>query len=313
MKKRPQQNMGWILALHSLWIVTVLGMVAWWGSLLYQQAARIQNLEQQLGIEPDLGFPTWIQNQRMIASELAAFFALVIILSAVLVSLLWRDARRRRGLQAFFASMTHELRTPLTGIRLHSERLGDLAENDQMRRLVERLLDDASRMENQVDRTLELARLEGGGPVFPSSIDVNRELRTLIGRMPFQENLIVVNNLDGPFHISADPGSLEIILKNLFENAVQHAGQLPVTLTIDREKNQDGLPVLKIKDDGQGVKEISRLGQLFAKGPQSRGSGIGLYLVTSLMKKMGGSAAFSSADGFEVSLTFQSPAPEGDS
>src|SRR5690606_29195371 len=90
-----------------------------------------------------------------------------------------RDRKRTRSIQAFFASLTHELKTPLTSIRLQAESIADPTNDDAFKRqLVERLLADTSRLEAQVERSLELARLEGGGPVFVQGY----ELKNLIER-----------------------------------------------------------------------------------------------------------------------------------
>ena len=70
-------------------------------------------------------------------------------------------------MQAFFASVTHELRTPLTSMRLQAEAI---AEGEQRAELARRLLEDSHRLESQIDKTLELARIEGGGPLREQSI-----------------------------------------------------------------------------------------------------------------------------------------------
>ena len=87
----------------------------------------------------------------------------MVLLTGLSIALVWlylRDQRRTNSLRAFFASVTHELRTPLTSIRLQAESLADAGNASP---LVERLLEDTSRLEGQVEKTLELARIEGGG------------------------------------------------------------------------------------------------------------------------------------------------------
>ena len=91
----------------------------------------------------------------------------------VLFWLYWRDAKRTRSLQAFFASLTHELRTPLTSIRLQAESISDgLADHPEQKDFLQRLLEDSQRLELQVERVLELARVEGGGPIFTQAIQI---------------------------------------------------------------------------------------------------------------------------------------------
>ena len=73
-------------------------------------------------------------------------------------------------MQAFFASVTHELRTPLTSIRLQAEAI---AEGEQRAELARRLLEDSHRLESQIDKTLELARIEGGGPLSEQAMPLH--------------------------------------------------------------------------------------------------------------------------------------------
>ena len=102
-------------------------------------------------------------------------------MSVLLAWLYWRENRRARGMQAFFAAVTHELRTPLTSIRLQAEAI---AEGDQRVELARRLLEDSHRLESQIDKTLELARIEGGGPLAEQAIPLRgwleRALRGIV-------------------------------------------------------------------------------------------------------------------------------------
>jgi len=52
----------------------------------------------------------------------------LLAVSALLAWLYWRESRRARAMQAFFAAVTHELRTPLTSMRLQAEAI-ELARN----------------------------------------------------------------------------------------------------------------------------------------------------------------------------------------
>jgi signal transduction histidine kinase len=68
---------------------------------------------------------------------------------------------------------------------------------------------------------------------------------------------------------------------------------------------------LRYRDDGRGYQgDPSRLGQMFARGVESRGTGVGLYLVRVLMERMGGSVEFANAPegGFVVTLHLQASA-----
>ncbi|MGH3741173.1 MAG: sensor histidine kinase, partial [Micromonosporaceae bacterium] len=78
-----------------------------------------------------------------------------------------RLARVRRD---FVANVSHELKTPVGALQLVSEALLEATDSIQedesavVRRFVERILHESTRMGRLVAELLELSRLEGGGP-----------------------------------------------------------------------------------------------------------------------------------------------------
>lgn len=306
---QPKQRLHRLLALQGVWIVTVLALGTWWGSLILKHARRIEELEIISGIFKPGNLEgvqsTWMRTQRMVYWEMGFFFLLLLLISFLLVVIYWRDFLRSRAIQAFFASLTHELKTPLTSIRLQAESLPSDSH------LVKRLLEDTTRLESQVERTLELARLEGGGKVSSQPMDLKLWLdRNLPSwREAYDKRLdLIVNVSATSLNVLANPHSLQIIFRNLIENSVKHSGQEPVQIKIEwisSEKN----PVLSIRDNGISAKKTKlhykKLGGLFEKGIDSHGAGVGLYLVQSLMKHMGGKAQFHfHENGFETRLAF---------
>jgi signal transduction histidine kinase len=289
-----------MLAAYAVWLVTLIGLAAWWGRLLMRQAAHIAELESRLGLP---GTSLVAHTSRMMFWESATFFVLLFASGAALAWLTWHEARRARSLQAFFAAVTHELRTPLTSIRLQAESLSDEVGDGP---LVGRLLEDTGRLEAQVERTLELARVEGGGPVFSRPLALKSWLDYALRS---HRQIQVAAELDAELEIRADPGALQVILKNLLENSRRHAGSAAserapsVRLTAERRA---GWVVLHYRDDGPGFTgDHRRLGRLFYKGHDSPGAGVGLYLVSMLMKRMGGRAEFAGRSGFETELWFR--------
>jgi signal transduction histidine kinase len=299
-----------LLSAHILWLATICALGAWWGTLVLKQASKIAELEQQNGLAFTLAHAQWLKTQRMLFWESGTYFTLLTASTVFLFWVYWRDAKRTRSLQAFFASMTHELRTPLTSIRLQAESIADANPNETQKPLVERLLEDTQRLELQVERVLELARVEGGGPIFTRSIQTRPLLERMIRDWQAHQSGHAVVNLDAQdLQIEADPVAMHVILKNLFENAVRHSKQSPVQIQISTEKNSKGV-VLHFKDNGKSFSgNPKKLGMLFEKGEMSQGAGVGLYLIQMLMKRMGGLAQFTaSSQGFEVSLLFKGEA-----
>lgn len=302
-----------MLGAHLLWLLLVFLLGTWWGNLVLGQAKRIADLESALGMSSAETLSHWHKTQRMLHWE-GAFFSVLLLASTVfLFWLYWRDVKRANGIEAFFASVTHELRTPLTSIRLQAESIAEAVTTDQLSSsplalgaLTERLLEDSVRLATQVERTLELARLEGGGPVYTQALQLKPWLERFVRTSDYLKSIEFKTDLADKV-IEADPVALHVILKNLFENSIKHSRKERVQMTLRTGIQKPGEVSLSLKDDGPGQDEkIKGLGNIFQKGPRSQGAGVGLYLVKTLMTRMQGHAEFNPcADGFEVRLTFQ--------
>jgi signal transduction histidine kinase len=309
----PARRARLIAVLAAAWIVLVLSLGAWWVTLVVRQAHQIGELQSITGSSGSAVAAQWASTRRMVVGESSVFLLLLLALTAVLAWLYWRESRRARGMQAFFAAVTHELRTPLTSIRLQAEAI---AEGDQRAELARRLLEDSSRLESQIDKTLELARIEGGGPLSEQSVPLRGWLdRTLsvIAALQGERLELRVEFEDSLPPIQADAAALQMILRNLVENSVRHARLERVAVRVSARRHGEQV-LLQYQDNGAGTAvPVRELGRLFDRGPGSAGTGVGLYLVRALMRRMGGRAEFASApgQGFRAGLYFAASREDG--
>jgi signal transduction histidine kinase len=288
-------------------VLFLIALMAWWGWVVREQSQRIVELERTAGLDTFAANAEWETTQRMLAWEGGTLLVLLIGLSIALVWLYLRDQRRTHALRAFFASVTHELRTPLTSIRLQAESLADTGNTSP---LVERLLEDTSRLEGQVEKTLELARIEGGGELdlqpLPLRAWLQRQIQSRAAARAVEIELWPAAGDAGAL-VLADRSALEIIFRNLIENTMRHSESSPARAQI--AARQDGAEiVVSFTDVGQGFGgDPEKLGSLFYRGQRSQGAGVGLYLIRMLMQRMGGRAEFASRPGagFETRLHFQ--------
>lgn len=308
----------WALAAQIVSLASLTVLVLWWRRFVLLQAEKLAEVEQLAGVTASAAHEQWEKTQRMFYAESAFFLALVLVSSLGLFWFYTRERRRTRSLEAFFASLTHELRTPLSSIRLQVESLAEGALPESSRPLVGRLLEDASRLEGEVEKTLELARIEGGGPLHTRAIDVRAWLERWLrneqsvqsGRVRFQPTFGALAS--GEELIQADTGALQVILRNVIENALRHSGETAPTLTLRTSRDGERTrlvfrnPVAAVQREAIPARG---LGELFHKGTRSSGAGVGLYLVRALMERMGGEARFARVgDEFEVALRFRSEA-----
>ncbi|MEK6706565.1 MAG: HAMP domain-containing sensor histidine kinase [Bdellovibrionota bacterium] len=306
----PKRRLAVMLSVHLIWMFVVCLLGAWWGKLVLQQAARITELERSAGIMA-YGSSSYLEKMhRMLSWELPAFFTLLIVSTAIVIWLYWRDLLRTKSLQAFFASVTHELRTPLTSIRLQAESIADsVPSGGHEHQLAERLLEDTTRLESQVEKMLELARVEGGGPVHVQPIQIKPWLSRFASswHASFGNKINFDISIDDAL-IKADPAALGVILKNIVENSVKHSQCENIAISVRSVANRKAL-TLVFSDNGKTVqlnkKTMRTLGRAFEKGSASQGLGIGLYLIRTLMRRMGGNADYQFDGAFKVLLTFQ--------
>jgi len=300
-----------MLAAHLFWIFTILSIGAWWGVHMHGQAKKIAALETRAGIDPAAVNDHFFRTQRMIGWESAAFFVLLMASTALLVWIYWRDMKRNRSMHAFFASVTHELKTPLTSIRLQAESIAEgFAGTDGGRRniLVSRLLEDTMRLESQVERTLELGRIEGGGKLHVRPVRIKPIIERAMNAWRDMPSRRMDVRADIPdITVLADIPGFQVVLKNLFENTLRHTHVEPVRISISlAPEDRPDRKVLCFRDNGEGYPgDPKELGRLFLRGSGSQGAGVGLYLAGRLMSAMGGGIGFSSdKSGFEARLEF---------
>ena len=294
--KKPDRRVKLLLLIQGLWVATLIVLILWWSTVIRQKSDEIATLQTQLGI-PE----TQIQNklertERMIQGESGSLLLLILITNGILFFFYARDHRRSKSLQAFFASVTHELRTPLTSIKLQAEALRDIEDNPKHTPYIHRLLEDVERLEGQVQKTLELARLEGGGS---------------LNNQPVQLRSFFQNKFLGPYHsnsakikvdheladgfVIADTAALHIILRNIFDNAIRYSLNQPALISVVGKTVADQYSLEIAHTNSQFEGNPHTLGKLFYRGKNSQGAGVGLFLVDTLMEKMKGRAIFTTS------------------
>ncbi|MBK7251092.1 MAG: HAMP domain-containing histidine kinase [Gammaproteobacteria bacterium] len=310
----PRRRLRILVLVGASWLALLLGLVLWWAYVVLQQGERIAELEVTAGLARGEALVGRERVHNMLMWESGAFIVILLSATAVLAWLYYRDSVRNRALHAFFAALTHELRTPLAALRLQAEAIAEDPEAPPARHASgRRLLDDLSRLESQVERTLELARVEGGGRVLEEPIALEPLLRHFCATLP--ESLagrvaLHVAHTRSDTRVLGDKVAIQLILRNLVENAVRHAQRNKVELIMSLEHRGSGV-TLHCMDNGAGFEgNAARLGTLFYRGERSSGAGVGLYLIKALMTQMGGAARFDSArdHGFEAVLHFREAA-----
>ena len=304
--RKPDRRVKLLIAIQCIWAATLIILALWWGTFLRQQSDEIANLQAELGMPTTQVQGRLDKVERMVTGESGTFVFLILVTNAVLLFFFVRDSRRSKSLQAFFASMTHELRTPLTSIKLQAEALRDIEDNPKHTPFINRLLEDVERLEGQVQRALELARIEGGGTLKTQSIPLKNFIQNkILPQYALAEQRIKIDAKLPSGFVLADPTALNIIFRNVLDNAIKYSTSQPTSISIQGEE-KNGLYFVEITHrNSQFQGESDSLGKLFYRGENSQGAGVGLYLIQTLMGKMKGHTEFSPQKGsFVTHLTF---------
>ena len=239
------------------------------------------------------------------------------------IVILIRDVTEQRRIDRskseFVSLASHQLRTPLTAIAWYTELLLDDPNGHytpEEREYLNEVHQSNRRMIDLVDSLLNVSRIEMGSiRVEPEPLDLEQFVHAEIsGLAPLvrARNITVQTDLTpGLPSYSADPKLMAIIMQNLLTNAVKYTppnGTITVGLHIN-----DGNYIFSVSDTGIGIPPEVRqhvFDKLYradnARIMVPEGSGLGLYLVKSIVEQVGGSITFTSEVGrgstFTVSL-----------
>jgi signal transduction histidine kinase len=284
----------------------VLALGAWWLYLLshFADQALISSVEDER---------LW----RMLKWEGSTFIVLLLFFAGALLYLHSRDLAKSRALQALFATLTHELKTPLASMRLQAEVLSEKMEDylsseknekaQKIKTLLERLILDGLYLESELDKGLQLSRVEQGGGYPLTEVDLlrlfKREYQQFAPHLTLNWN---PENVPESLIVMADESALKMVWRNLLQNTLRHhSSPSKITLHWEIDEKKSTL-LLSYEDFGKPFTgELNQLGKLFYKHESRKGSGVGLYLVRELMQAMQGRLHIQAKPHLVFELTFK--------
>ncbi|MDJ0756667.1 MAG: PAS domain S-box protein [Ardenticatenaceae bacterium] len=221
----------------------------------------------------------------------------------------------------FLASMSHELRTPLNSIIGFADVLlegidGDL--NDRMREDVLLIRDGGRHLRNLIGEILDMSKIEAGMMELSyGQVDIQRvakEVLATTNSLITEKPITVIENISEDIEmIEADRTRLIQILLNLLSNAVKFTDEGSITLSMERnDENQEML--VKVQDTGVGIKEED-IDLVFAQfrqvgGMEHRkagGTGLGMPITMHLVELHGGKIWLESVYGVGSTFYFTIP------
>lgn len=280
--------------LSVFWLLLTVSLGIWWFYLGLKQAHTISELTLAMG-KPysDFGNRILDKQSRMIWMEGTFFLILLSMGGSLLIWLSYRDHQRNAMIQDFFSIVTHEMKTPLAGLRLQVEGLlEDLGDSSEHSSILKRAIKDSDRIESQMEKAFYLASIQRSESLFLEKTNLE-EMKFAI-----QESFPNVEwNTEMIVDWYADKKALESILRNLIENSYKHGHATQVKIFMSEKENKK---ILNVQDNGQGFHgNPNELGTPFVRLASTSGTGIGIYIIKGLIKKMKGTIHFySTAKGF---------------
>ena len=243
------------------------------------------------------------------------FFALIITGLVLNTTFLLREIRRNEQQDAFLNAVTHELKTPIASIMLYLETLKTReVTEDKRREFYDIMISDSNRLLNTVEQVLQAGRTRERERLLNiSEINLEKLLRESIEiirrRYNLVEDAVELGSSEQNIKISGDAAELQTVFTNLIDNAVKYSKdniKVVVRIRTPNEKNVE----VRIKDSGVGLapNELKHIFKRFYRVPgistqKAKGTGLGLYIVRSIIKKHKGKIRAESK-GYEKGSTF---------
>ncbi len=278
------------------WLVFTISLASWWLIFGLRQADTLARIDQGTSQFPAV--------HRMLVAEGAALIASLILGGAVLLYGIWREQVRHSAIEEFFAAFTHDLRTSLASMRLQVESLQeDFLDRGEENPLLDRLMKDSVRIQLQLDNSLFYANRRTG-KLFIERLSLRRIVESVA-----REFADLTVSLQGERMVLADARALEVVLRNLFQNALVHGHADAIQIRLDEAGGSK--VAIQIEDNGGGTSnDAAQLGRLFFRPTSRSGAGVGLYISRRLAKRMNGLLTLSAgARGLLATLVLtQAPA-----
>jgi signal transduction histidine kinase len=282
-KRRSLRSISIPITLGAVTVVLSAALLVGWSILLANNIAKSE----------DVSIDVWLL-------VLGAISFMVIITVLVLFSIfLAREILEVRRQDSFIDSVTHELRSPLASLKLCLETMEreDLPE-DRREHLHSMMVDDVDRLSSFIDDVLQASRLAHEQPAMSTAEFSLRDValvaaRTVASRHHLDEGVITID-VPASIELATDRAALEIVLRNLIDNAIKYSGSEPHVEVRARPSGPSGV-IVEVEDRGIGIDrgQLERVFQRFYRVEEEevrkrRGTGLGLFVVKQLVRNLGG-------------------------
>jgi two-component system, OmpR family, sensor histidine kinase SenX3 len=214
-----------------------------------------------------------------------------------------REIRRNEHHEAFINAVTHELKTPVASMRLYLQTLQNRQVDEAKRQEFYRVMvEDSDRLLATIEQVLRAGQLGARRrPASHMAIDLSALVtesldlaRTRHHLAP--ETLTYKEHFpnQAPRLVLGDEDELRAVVSNLVDNAIKYSGP-QVRVAVELEQTDPATITLRVRDQGIGISqaEQKRIFRRFYRIPNAmatriKGTGLGLFIVRSVVARHGG-------------------------
>ena len=210
---------------------------------------------------------------------------------------------------AFLANMGHEIRTPLNAIVGFADLLPVVQSEEDRNQLISEIQTNNRKLLRIIDGLVSMSEIEAGAKsLLMGKVDLNQLLQQMAETYQPTTNLAIHVQCPLPqLKLETDREKLLDILDNLVQNAIKFTIEGEITLSYEVMGNQVRV---NVTDTGKGVAEEdqTRIFERFVKVDEYvPGTGLGLSVVESHVKNLGGSVGVESSLGVGSNFWFILP------
>lgn len=220
----------------------------------------------------------------------------------------------------FISSVSHELKTPMVMLSGYSEALLDdiVTEPEEVKEMVSIIKDESDRMNKLVSELLIIARMDSDDVLYDIKVqNFTMLLDELHQRFDYKlkdNNIeLVIEAGSETVQFPFDYDKLNQVFTNLIDNAIRYTSRGDMITINVAEDNEDYVSI-EVRDTGTGIKRenLKHIFERFYKADEARtrgkhGTGLGLYIVSNIIKKHGGTITADSIFGEGTVFTIKLP------
>ncbi|MCH9618879.1 MAG: Sensor histidine kinase WalK [Chlamydiia bacterium] len=216
----------------------------------------------------------------------------------------------------FVGNASHELRTPITIIKGFTELLleTDGIERSMQKEILGKMFASCVRMEHLVNHLLRLTDLENCTAESFTEVDIHQLIEDVSYQVISIYPEVRIEHLrkDGAAKAFVDADLIELVLTNLFKNAVKYSrDEKLLTVTVDSSGDEI---YIKVQDKGIGIpeKDLEKIFDRFYTVDKAHcrklgGAGLGLSIVKLIVEKHKGKIYATSDLGLSTTMHLHLP------